>query len=116
VGLVRADRFALGVYEDDERVSFEGFVSDVMGEHSKGGFSQARFERIRDGQIDDHLDRVRESLAGLDAPLYLTGERVVLTEFEDLAALTRPVGATGEPETALSTAVHELWSTKLHAF
>jgi peptide subunit release factor 1 (eRF1) len=113
VGLVRADVFALGVYEDGERVSFEGFTSDVMGDHSKGGFSQARFERIRDGQIDDHLEQCRDALAAVDAPLYLTGERVVLTEFEDLARVTRPVDATGKPEAALDDAVHEFWTTRL---
>ena len=114
VALVRADLFALGVYEDGERVSFEGFSSDVMGDHSKGGFSQARFERIRDGQIDDHLEDCREALEAVDAPLYLTGERVILTEFADLAAVTRPVDATGKPEPALEDAVHEFWTTRLY--
>jgi peptide subunit release factor 1 (eRF1) len=113
VGLVRADVFAMGVYEDGERVSFEGFTSDVMGEHSKGGFSQARFERIRDGQIDDHLEKCRDALASVDAPLYLTGERVVLTEFADLAAVSRPVDATGKPEPALDDAVREFWTARL---
>jgi hypothetical protein len=113
VAVVRADVFALGVYVDGERVDFEGFTSDVMGDHSKGGFSQARFERIRDGQIDDHLERCREALEGVDGPRYLTGERVVLTEFEDLATVTRPVDATGKPEAALDEAVHELWTTWL---
>jgi len=47
--LVRSDTFALGVYEGDERVAFEGFTSDVKEAHSKGGFSQGRFERRRRG-------------------------------------------------------------------
>jgi len=85
----------------------------VMGDHSKGGFSQARFERIRDGQIDDHLEQSRDALSAVDAPLYLTGERVVLTEFSDLARVTRPVDATGKPEAALDDAVHEFWTTRL---
>jgi peptide subunit release factor 1 (eRF1) len=114
VALVRADTFALGVYEDGERVDFEGFSSDVMGDHSKGGFSQARFERIRDGQIDDHLEGCREALGAVDVPLYLTGERVILTEFADLADVTRPVDATGKPEPALEDAVHEFWTTRLY--
>jgi len=46
--LVRSDTFALGVYEGDERVAFEGFTSDVKEAHSKGGFSQGRFERRRE--------------------------------------------------------------------
>jgi peptide subunit release factor 1 (eRF1) len=111
VGLVRADVFALGRFEGEQRVDFEGFESDVKGDHSKGGFSQARFERIREGQIDDHLDRCREALAGVDGPLYLVGERVLLTELADLAAATRPVDATGEPEAALDDAVRDFWTT-----
>jgi peptide subunit release factor 1 (eRF1) len=116
VALVRADLFALGVYEGGERVDYAGFTSDVMGEHSKGGFSQARFERIRDGQIADHLERAREELEDVDAEaVYLTGERVVLTEFEDLATATKPVDATGRPEEALDEAVHGFWTTRLYA-
>jgi peptide subunit release factor 1 (eRF1) len=111
VGLVRADLFALGRFDGEVRVDFEGFDSDVKGDHSKGGFSQGRFERIRDGQIDDHLERCRESLAAVEGPLYLTGERVVLSELEDLATVTRPVDATGEPESALDDAVRDFWTT-----
>ena len=111
VGLVRADLFALGRFEGEERVGFEGFESAVKDDHSKGGFSQGRFERIRDGQIDDHLARCREALGGVEGPLYLTGERTVLSELEDLAAVTRPVDATGDPESALDDAVRDFWTT-----
>jgi peptide subunit release factor 1 (eRF1) len=111
MGLVRADLFALGRFDGRERVGVEGFESDVKGDHSKGGFSQGRFERIRDGQIDEHLDRCREALSDVEGPLYLTGERVVLSEFEDLAAVSTPVDATGEPEEALDDAVRDFWTT-----
>ena len=111
VGLVRADLFALGRFDGDKRVGFEGFESDVKGDHSKGGFSQGRFERIREGQIDEHLGRCREALEAVEEPLYLTGERAVLSELEALAAVTRPVDATGEPEAALDDAVRDFWTT-----
>jgi peptide subunit release factor 1 (eRF1) len=111
VGLVRADLFALGRFHDGERIEFEGFESDVKADHSKGGFSQGRFERIRDGQIDDHLDRCREALEDVEGPLYLTGERAVLSELEDAATVTKPVDATGEPEAALDDAVRDFWTT-----
>jgi len=111
VGLVRADLFALGRFDGEERVGFEGFESEVKGDHSKGGFSQGRFERVREGQIDDHLDRCRGALEGVEGPLYLTGERVVLSELEDLATVTRPVDATGEPEDAIDDAVRDFWTT-----
>jgi peptide subunit release factor 1 (eRF1) len=111
VGIVRADVFALGRFDGPERVGFEGFESDVKGDHSKGGFSQGRFERIRDGQIDDHLDRCREVLESVEGPLYLTGERAVLSELDDVARITKPVDATGDPEPALDDAVRDLWTT-----
>ncbi|OVE83729.1 Vms1/Ankzf1 family peptidyl-tRNA hydrolase [Natronolimnobius baerhuensis] len=63
IALVRTDLFALGIYHGNERLEYHGFESDVKGSHSKGGFSQARFERIRNEQIDTHLDRCDEALA-----------------------------------------------------
>jgi len=114
LALVRSDLFALGVYEGGERVDFEGFSSDVMGDHSKGGFSQARFERRRDEQIDDHLDRVRTALRAAPEPLYLTGERTVLSSLDVEAAARRRVSATGDPEAALEDAVEAFWTTRLY--
>lgn len=124
VALVRTDLFALGVYEDDERVDYRGFESDVKGSHSKGGFSQARFERIRDGQIDDHLERCREALVEYetggdeaDVPLYLVGQRGIVDALVDESTLeptaTAAVDATGDPEPALEDAVRSLWTTEL---
>ncbi len=124
IALVRTDLFALGIYEDDERVDYRGFESDVKGSHSKGGFSQARFERIRDGQIDDHLERCREALAAYErgadraeTPLYLVGQRgVVETLVEESAlepAATAAVDATGDPKPALEDAVRSFWTTDL---
>ncbi|MFB6091792.1 MAG: Vms1/Ankzf1 family peptidyl-tRNA hydrolase [Haloquadratum sp.] len=60
VALVRSDLFALGIYDGDAVTLVDDVESDVRDAHSKGGFSQARFERRRDQQIDDHLDRARE--------------------------------------------------------
>ena len=50
-------------------LSREGFEaeepveSSVMGKHSKGGWSQKRFERLREEDIKSHLDMVQEKLA-----------------------------------------------------
>jgi hypothetical protein len=115
LALVRSDTFAYGEFEGDERVAFEGVESDVMGAHSKGGFSQARFERRRDEQVDRHLDRCREVIADHDPEtLYVVGERTVLDRFEDLADATRFVDARGDPEEALRSAVREFWTTELY--
>lgn len=113
LAVVRADLFALGTYEDGERVDFEGFESDVKGAHSKGGFSQGRFERRRDAQIEEHLESCEDALQGVEGPLYVVGEKTIIGEFEDLAAVTTPIDATGKPEAALGDAHHEFWTVPM---
>ncbi|WP_458209589.1 Vms1/Ankzf1 family peptidyl-tRNA hydrolase [Haladaptatus sp. NG-SE-30] len=115
LALVRSDLFALGVYDGRERQSFSGFESDVKGDHSKGGFSQGRFERRRDAQIDEHLERCRDEIEGSDADqLYVVGQRTLLSEFRDVADRTKPVDATGKPKEALDDAFHEFWTTRCY--
>ncbi len=115
LALVRSDVFAVGVYEGDERVDFEGFASDVKSDHSKGGFSQARFERLRDEQIAAHVDRCTETLADVDADrLYVTGDRRLVGEVAADADATAAVDATGDPEPALADAFDEFWTVRLY--
>lgn len=112
--LVRSDIFALGVYEGGERRSLTGFTTDVNADHSKGGFSQGRFERIRDGQIRDHVSRCREAIAESDTDrCYVVGESTLLGEFD--ADATASVDATGDPETAIGSAFRDFWSVPLFA-
>ena len=114
--LVRSDLFALGEYDGDERVSFSGFSSDVMGDHSKGGFSQGRFERRRDDQIEAHLEECREAIDDREADrLYVVGQRTVLGKFTEDARRTAAVDATGDPEDALESAFRDFWTTRLYA-
>ena len=118
LALLRADLFALGVYEDGERVDYHGFESDVKGNHSKGGFSQARFERIRNDQIDDHLERCERALADHDVDrLFLVGQRGVIDTLVSESDLeptgTAAVDATGSPKSALEDAHHSFWTTDL---
>jgi peptide subunit release factor 1 (eRF1) len=114
VVLVRSDLFAYGAYDGPDRVDFEGFSSDVKGQHSKGGFSQARFERRRDAQIDDHLDRCTAVLDERDPErLIVVGEGTLLGEFEERTVATAAVDATGDPEPALEHAVEAFWTTRL---
>lgn len=117
LALVRSDRFALGIYQGDERVSFEGFQSEVKGDHSKGGFSQGRFERRRDEQIDEHLDRCTGALADVDADrLFLTGGRGAIDAIEDevTPTATAAVDASGKPKQALEAAFEDFWTTTLY--
>ncbi|MFB6140455.1 MAG: Vms1/Ankzf1 family peptidyl-tRNA hydrolase [Halosimplex sp.] len=114
--LVRSDLFAMGEYDGREQVAFQGFDSDLKSKHSKGGFSQARFERLRDEQIDDHLERCRVALEDRETDrLYVVGERTVLDEFEDLADAVSTVSASGEPEPALDDAFREFWRVQLRS-
>ena len=116
LALVRSDLFAMGTYEGRERTAFHGFDSELKEQHSKGGFSQARFERLRDEQIDDHLERCRAALEEREAArLFLVGERSVIWELSDLSNVTTPVDATGEPEAALADAFESLWTVRLRA-
>jgi peptide subunit release factor 1 (eRF1) len=116
LAVVRADLFALGVFrvEDGrpERVHFEGFESDVKGKHSKGGFSQDRFERRRESQIRQHLDDCQAALADVDAErVFVVGEGTLLDEFD--AEATAAVDATGKPEAALADAHDAFWTVPL---
>ena len=118
LALVRADLFAVGVYEDGDRIDYRGFESDVKGSHSKGGFSQARFERIRDDQIDAHLERCANALDDVDADrLFVVGQRGVIetlvAEADLEPAATAAVDATGEPKPALEDAHRSFWTTDL---
>ncbi|MFB6072071.1 MAG: Vms1/Ankzf1 family peptidyl-tRNA hydrolase [Halobacterium sp.] len=110
--VVRADLFALAVYEDGDRERFEGFTSDVKSQHSKGGFSQDRFERIRDEQIRDHVAKCRDALADADAETaFVVGQDPLIAEFD--ATATAAVDATGAPEDALAEAHEDFWTVPL---
>jgi len=114
LALVRSDLFALGEYDGRDRVAFHGLDADLKSQHSKGGFSQARFERLRDEQIDTHVERCLAALEEREADrLFVVGERSILSAFSDVADVTQPVDATGEPEDALGDAFHEFWTVRL---
>lgn len=117
LALVRADLFAVGIYDATgdavERVHAEGFESDVKSTHSKGGFSQSRFERRRESQVDEHLADARDALAALDDEYdydacYVTGETTLLGEFD--ADARAPADASGDPLDALADAASDFWT------
>jgi len=119
LALLRADLFAMGVYDGEEQVSSHGFESEVKGSHSKGGFSQGRFERIREGQIADHLDRSRRALEERQSgPCYLVGQRDVVEELAERVEpdATAAVDATGKPKPALEDAFRDFFTTELVVF
>lgn len=116
--LVRANLFAAGIYEGREQLSFKGFQPKVDRRHSKGGFSQGRFERIREEQIADHVRRCREILQdflGDVQQLYLVGQREIIDALakDREPEATMNVDATGAPRQALDEAFQSFWTTEL---
>lgn len=112
--LVRSDLFGMATYDGTERTAFHGFDSALKSQHSKGGFSQGRFERLREEQIDDHVDRCLAALEERETDrLIVTGERTVLGEFMHLADATKTVDATGQPESALDDAWRAFWTAQV---
>ena len=58
--LVRLGGYSVGVYEHGQFVDTKTGGRFVKNRHRKGGQSQRRFERIREGQIREHYDDVAE--------------------------------------------------------
>jgi len=58
--LVRLGGYSVGVYERGQFVDTKTGGRFVKNRHRKGGQSQRRFERIREGQIREHYDDVAE--------------------------------------------------------
>ena len=110
--LVRSDTFAAAEYTDDQQQEVTTFTSDVKSQHSKGGFSQSRFERRREEQIAEHVSQARTTLQDMPTPQILTGEGTVLNEF-DAVSDTAAVDVTGASEEALRTAFHRYWKTRI---
>ncbi len=67
--------------ENGDFEAIESVKSRVDREHSKGGFSQGRFERKRDEQIEKHIDQVKEQMKEYkEDNLYLLGNEKMCEE------------------------------------
>ncbi len=118
VALVRADLFALGEYAGDEQLSAAGFQTDVKGDHSKGGYSQARFERLREEQVRRHLNKCQKKIEERSAEqLLLLGdaEAIDRLETEVDADATGTVDASGKPQPALKKAVRKFFTVRMYS-
>jgi len=115
-GVVRSDIFAIGIYDGTDQQDFTGFSSRVDKTHSKGGFSQSRFEQQREEQISEHLNDVREELDDLDDvdQVILVGEENIVKQLSENADVLDTSSATGDPEQALKRAYNEFWTVRLH--
>lgn len=66
VVIVHAGESFIGYTEDGEHlISSLVIRSSVKAKHTKGGFSQRRFERLREEDIAHHVEKVRIAIAGI---------------------------------------------------
>jgi hypothetical protein len=72
--LVSANETQVFREEDGELEKVEEIKNRVEKQQKKGGYSQGRFERKRDEQIQQHLGQTRELLEGL-SNVKLLGEK-----------------------------------------
>jgi hypothetical protein len=111
VALAHAGETFLGV-----ALSHEGFLaeemveSSVMGKHSKGGWSQKRFERLREEEIKNHADLTAEKLAALMGKYKALLKYAVLSGDESLISQIAP--AIELPLVERTLARHEERKTK----
>jgi Sec-independent protein translocase protein TatA len=80
--------FGPGGFEVQEFVQ-----SQVKEKHSKGGWSQKRFERLREEDIKNHIDEVLLKLAGLDAKYGSVAKYAVLGGDQSLLKQITPATA-----------------------
>ena len=100
VVLVRLGGYAAGVYRDGAFTVTKTGGRFVKNRHRKGGQSQRRFERIREGQMREHFDDVAEvirsrllpEVSTLDA-LVLGGDRHTVQALLSRAPLPPPLAA-----------------------
>jgi len=77
--LVSADRTRVFEEQGGYFEEVEDLKTRVENQQKKGGFSQGRFERKRDEQIDEHLERTENVLEDLEN-VKLLGERSLCNE------------------------------------
>jgi Actinobacteria/chloroflexi VLRF1 release factor len=101
----------LGVAMSREGFEAEELVeSQVMGKHSKGGWSQKRFERLREEDIKSHVDLAAEKLSGLMGKYKTLLKYAVLSGEESLIRRIAP--GIGLPVVERTLSRHEERKTK----
>lgn len=98
---------SLVAYSRDSREtdSYELVRSNVKSKHSKGGFSQRRFERLRDEEVVHHAEKVRAALIKLLESLQVAPDYLLLGGDEQLAKMISSDIAEGLPRLVSSADV-----------
>ena len=127
--LVRLGAYAIGLCQGESLISSKVGTGLIHGRHKKGGSSQQRFQRHREKQIENFLDRVcshsREQLEAqarmLDYLVY-GGARTTISSLRKRCSFLRqfdgrtlpPLLDIPEPRKAvLETAIGRVWASSL---
>lgn len=99
---------SLVAYSRDSREmdSYELVRSNVKSKHSKGGFSQRRFERLRDEEVVHHAEKARDALEKLLESLQVAPDYLLLGGDEQLAKMISSGIAEDIPRLVSSADVH----------
>ncbi len=62
----------------------DDITADIMSKHKKGGWSQPRFQRLREESINSFFTEVINELKGTDEPIILAGPGNAKKEFQDM--------------------------------
>lgn len=115
--VARSDTFVLGNFSGGEIEEFMGFKSRVKNNHSKGGFSQSRFERIRDKQIDEHIEKCRKTIKSESkGKTIVLGSEEITSRFEDISDIEGRTDAKGKSRSTVIKADREFWKTTVLSF
>lgn len=89
-----AGRSAVGLVRGDKFENFSIVESGVKSKHSKGGFSQGRFERGRKEQVQRHLKKIMNQIEEIVTnPDYviLTGNEKMVSDLGDRLSTNVPI-------------------------
>lgn len=117
-----AGKSCAGLMSGPEINDFKIIRSSVKNKHSKGGFSQGRFERGREEQIHDHIGDILDYLEDLDYDLdfiVLDGnDRIIGEIISDLPfdspVISRNLGIGEISESNSEEFAEKIWSTRIY--
>lgn len=124
IGFISAHvgKTAIGLLSGTEILNFNTIKTEIKGKHSKGGFSQGRFERRRKEQIKKHVKKLAEMFKDYIEKsdyIVLNGNRRIITELKNLLPTDRPLIERslniGEIETEdKQKYVEKIWGSRLY--
>lgn len=115
--VVRSNTFALGKFSNGNMAEYSGFESRVKSNHSKGGFSQSRFERIRDEQIDEHIRKCKKEINSYEVSTKIVlGSKGMVSRFENICDIKGRTDAKGKSRSTVQKADNNFWKTKIISF